>query len=224
MCNFYREEKVLLSKGGARQAEGDTCWALFALDAKNADFGEGAVPVAGNPVEDETEIALCSGGEGVGGNRLEIDIGIPGADELKRPGFVLGDFVSGIAKENLDGDGRDGAVAGVGDVAIDIGDFAAGQVAGLAHDQAGNWKTGSVRVERRGDGGDADGLASVLKGEDDGDGEQDHNTGGDGERRPVALTGFSARDQLDFWTRFHERILHPLLKESLFAIEDRNPH
>jgi len=188
---------------------------------EDPDFRVAAVPIAGDGVEDQPEIALGSGDERFGGHGLKVDIRVTGADELERLGFVLGDLVGRVAEKDLDGDGRDGVVPGIGDVAIDVGDFASGEVRGLAHDEAGDGEAGGVGIEGSRDRGDGDRLAAMLEGEDDSDCEDDDDAGGNGEGSPVAFAGFGAGDQLDFGTRFHVRILHPLLKESLLWLRYR---
>lgn len=164
---------------------------------EDADLGVGAVPVRRDGIEDEAEIAFVAGLKGRGGDRLEIDIRIAGADQLEGLGLVLCDLFGRVAEEDLDGDGGDGSVSLVGDVSVDIGDFAAGKVRGLAHDEAGNGKAGGVGIGSCGDWGDDDGFAAVLEDEDHGGCYQHDNSGGDGEGEPVAVAGFDAGNQVN---------------------------
>ena len=55
----------------------------------------------------------------------------------ERLGLVLRDFMRVVAEEHLDGDAGEGLAAVVGDVAVEIGNLAAGKIGGLAHGQAG---------------------------------------------------------------------------------------
>jgi hypothetical protein len=64
----------------------------------------------------------------------------------------------------------------------------------------------------------------MLEQEGAGDRNYDHNAGCNGQRKPVAFAGFDARNEFDFGTCFHERILHPLLKESLAVCRYVNQH
>ena len=64
----------------------------------------------------------------------------------------------------------------------------------------------------------------MFEQEDDGDGNHDDNARCDGERKPVALACFDAGNEFDFGTCFHERILHPLLKESLAVFRSVYQH
>jgi len=176
---------------------------------EDTDFGVGAVPVWRDAVEDETKFAGVSGLEGGGGNGLDINIGVAGADPLEGVGLVLGNFVGKGAEKDLDGDGGDGAGAGIGDVSVDVGDFAAGEVGGLGHDKAGDGKAGRVGVERGGDGSDGHGFVSALKNEDDDGGKEHDDAGRDDERQPIAFARFSARNKFEISTSAHERILHP---------------
>ena len=56
-----------------------------------------------------------------------------GADEGEGLSFDLGRELDVIAEGYLDGDAGDSLVAGVSDVAVDIGVLATGDVFGLAH-------------------------------------------------------------------------------------------
>lgn len=169
---------------------------------EDADLGVGTVPVRRDGVEDEAEIAFVAGLKRRGGDRLEIDIRIAGADQLERLGLVLRNLFGGVAEKNLDGDGGDGAVSLVGDVSVDVGDFTSGEVRGLAHDEAGDGKARGVGIGSCGDWGDDDGFAAVLEDEDYGCCYQHDNSGGDGEGEPVAFAGFDAGNKADFGVDF----------------------
>ena len=106
---------------------------LFCIDLNDVDFGHLIVPVAGNGFEGKAKLAVVAGLERGGGDGLGIDIGLVGADEGEGLGFDLGRELDVVAEEDLDGDAGDGLVAGVADVAVDVGVLAAGDVFGLAH-------------------------------------------------------------------------------------------
>ena len=175
---------------------------LLRIDVEDADLGVGSVPVGRDGVEDETEIAFVAGLKRRGGDRLEIDIRIAGADQLERLGLVLRNLFGGVAEKNLDGEAGDGAVSLIGDVSVDIGDFAAGEARGLAHDETGDGKAGGVWIGSCGDWGDDDGFAAMLEDEDHGGCYQHDNSGGDGEGEPVAFAGFDAGNKADFGVDF----------------------
>ena len=169
---------------------------------EDADLGVGSVPVGRDGVEDQTEIASVAGLQGRGGDWLEIDVRIAGADQLKGLSLVLRDLFGGVAEKDLDGDGGDGAASFVGYVSVDVGDLAAGEVCGLAHDEAGDGQAGGVGIGSGGYGGDGDRFAAVLEDEDHSGSDQHDNSGGDEEGEPVALAGFDARNQVDFGVDF----------------------
>jgi len=168
------------------------------IDMEDADLGVGTIPVRRDGVKDEAEIAFVTGLERRGGDRLEIDVRIAGADQLERHGLILRDLFCGVAEKDLDGDGGDGAISLVGDLSVDVGDFAAGEVRGLAHDEAGDGEAGGVGIRDGGDRGDDDGLAAVLEDEDHDGCCQHDDSGGDGEGKPVAVARLNAGDQADF--------------------------
>jgi len=182
----------------------------------HADLGIGAIPIGRDAVEDQPEVVFATGLERRGGDWLQIDVWFAGPDQLERLSFVLRHFMSEAAEENLDRDAGDGAGTGIGNVAIDVGDFAAGKVCRLAHDQSADGEAGGVSVRCGGDGSDTGGGRAVLE-------HQHHDCGGDedyrgcnGERQPVALARLLGWDK--GWKgglrrSAHERILHPLPKE-----------
>lgn len=152
----------------------------------DADLWRLAGPIGGDGIEDEPEVVAGAGGEGLGGDRLGIDIGLTHADEGERHGLVLGDLMTEVVKENLDGDGLDGAAAGVLDMAVDVGDLAAGEVGGLTHLDGGHGEGGGVGVGAGGGGVDLGGgpaAAHDQSGDDDGGDEHD----GDDEGNPVSF-------------------------------------
>lgn len=106
---------------------------LSSLHVKDPDLGIGTIPVGSDRIEDDPEIALFTWLEGTGGEGLQVDVRITGADDLHGLGFILSDFVGGIAEQDLKVDGGDRFGSVVRDMTIEVGQFAAGQVAGFAH-------------------------------------------------------------------------------------------
>jgi hypothetical protein len=171
---------------------------LFRIDVEDANLGVGTVPVGRDGVKDEAEIAGVPGLEGRGRDGLEIDVRVAGADELEGSGFILGDLFGRVAEEDLDGDRGDGASSCVPDAPVNVGDFAAGEVGGLAHDETGDGQADGVGIGSCGYGGDGDRFVSVLEDEDHSGCHEHDDSGGDGEGEPIALAGFDARHEIDF--------------------------
>ena len=83
----------------------------------------------------------------------------------------------------------DGARALVGDVAVEVGHFAAGQVAGFAHGKPCEREADRVGVQRRGDRRDR-GLAadaSAFQGQNHAGGDRQDDRSRDDQGQPVAL-------------------------------------
>jgi len=168
---------------------------------ENAELGIGSVPVGRDLIEDEAEVGVGAGGEGRGGDGFGIDIGLAAADEVEGEGFVLGDFLVEVVKEDLYGDGGDGAVAEVGDGAVDVGDLAAGEVCRLAHDDVGEGEGGGVGVEVCVDLGDGGGF--VVAAEEQKTGEDDKDDGGsDGEGEPISFRSWVVGSNAGLGLRF----------------------
>ncbi len=56
---------------------------LLATDADDPDLGKLQVPVRGDGVENQAEVAVLAGFDRSGGDRLGIDIGLAGADKAE---------------------------------------------------------------------------------------------------------------------------------------------
>jgi len=117
---------------------------LFRVELNYVDFGHLIVPVTGNGLEGKAKLAVVAGFERGGGDGLGVYIGFVGADEGEGLGFDLGRELDVVAEEDLNGDTGDGLVAGVADVAVDVGVLAAGDVFGLAHGELRERKVGGV--------------------------------------------------------------------------------
>ena len=174
------------------------------LDMNDAELGHLSVPLRGYTVEDQPEVAPLSGGQRSSGNGLDIHIGLPRADEVHRLGGVLGDEIGVVPEEHLRTDAGDGAVAGIDDVAFEVGDAGADVVRGLAHGQVTELEAGRVRVERRIGRGGFRRAASVLERNDDNRGNDRDDHRSDYHREPVAIAG-RLRDGLQ--AGIHERNL-----------------
>jgi hypothetical protein len=96
---------------------------LSQVCADDADLRHLHVPVGGQGLEDETELAVVSGFKGGGADGLGIDVGLVGADECEGQGLDLGGHLLIVAEEHLDGDGSCGLGSCVLDVAVDEGGF-----------------------------------------------------------------------------------------------------
>lgn len=165
------------------------------LDMHDAELGHLSVPLRRYSVENQAKVAALTWGKGSSGYRLDINIRLACADEVHRLGGVLGDEIGVVAEKHLYADAGDGAVAGVDDVAGEIGNASAEVVGGLAHGQVAELEAGRVRVERRIGRGNFGCIASVLKGEDENCGDDCYGNYGDYHREPVAITG-RMRDRL----------------------------
>lgn len=141
----------------------DAQWGLFCVYVDDAELGKCTVPVWGDGVKDEAEVALVAGFEGRSGDGTDVNVWVAHANQFEGLGLVLGDFAGDIAEEHLDTDAGDSAVARVGYVAIQIGDFAACQIAGLAHGEFGDGEAGCIGIWPGRDGGYLTGAFSVAK-------------------------------------------------------------
>ena len=128
------------------------------------DFRHLVVPVAGDGLEGKAKLAVVAGLERRGGDGLGINIGFVGADEGEGLGLDLGRELDVVTEQNLDGDAGDGLVAGVADVAIDIGVLATGDVLRLAHGELRERQVGGVGGQRL-DGVSWDGCL-LMRGEE----------------------------------------------------------
>lgn len=70
LCNFYRAGKVLLGKGGQGIGPAAPTGGLLGVDVQDPNLRKGTVPIAGDGVEDQPEVALGARREGVRGDRL----------------------------------------------------------------------------------------------------------------------------------------------------------
>ena len=174
----------------------------------HAHFRVGAVPVRGDRIEDQPEVLLASGLERGRGDRLKIDIRLSHADEHKRMGLVLRHFVGGVAEEHLHGDAGDGAAAQVGDVPVQVGDLAAGQVGRFAHGQASDGQAGRVRVGSRRDGRHCGPAPAVFEGNHSHGSHHNNNHGSHRQRQPVAFARPGGRDWIEIGV--HERNFTPV--------------
>jgi hypothetical protein len=159
------------------------------------DFRHLVVPVTGNGLEGKAKLAVVAGFERGGGDGLGIDIGLVGADEGEGLGLDLGRELDIVAKEYLDGDAGDGLVAGVADVAIDIGVLATGDVLRLAHGELREREVGGVGGQRL-DGVSWDGCLFMRGEEQAGDGENyDQTRDGPGDDGIAAAFGWLRREE-----------------------------
>jgi len=125
-----------------------------------------------------------------------------------------------IPEEHLDGYAGDGARTFVGDVSVEVGNFASGEAGRLTHGHIGDGQAGRVRILSGRDGSDAGrGLAALEDKEHYGCKDKD-NRGSNRHGQPVTLPGFSGADEFEIRWSAHERILHPLPKEN--AAEQRS--
>lgn len=184
--------------------------ALLGGDCDHPDFGVVLVPVLGEAVEDEAEVAGFARVDGGSGDRLRIDIRLAGADEGERHRLFPGDGVFEAVEGDLDGDGSDGLLAGVGDLTVDVGGLGAGDAAGLAHLEVADGETGGVGV-RRGEAGSAgiDRLRPMGDREDnaDEDDDQGDDKGDDpGQWRARLALGGAATEEIGIgrWRRTHD--------------------
>ena len=116
--------------------------------------------------------------------------------------------MGGVAEKNLYGDAGNGAAALVGDVPVNVSDFAAGQIGRLAHGEIADGKAGGVGIGGSG-GGHHRGAGFSAAGKDHQDNQHHQNHAGrDGDRQPVPFAGFNGRKQL--WTGAHERNSTPV--------------
>ena len=119
ICKFFRKRYFLPGKSGD---------GLLGFDVQDANLRVGAVPVGRDRIEDQAEVGFGAGPERGGRDRFHINIGLAHTDQLERESLVLRHLVGEIAEERLHGNGGDGARAVVGDVAVEVGDLAPGQV------------------------------------------------------------------------------------------------
>jgi hypothetical protein len=191
---------------------------LLGLDADDADFGVGPVPVLGYGVKDEPEIPLVAGLERRGRDRFHVNVRLPHSDQLERLGLVLRHFVGWIAKEHLDGHAGDGAAPGVYDLAVEIGDFAARQVGRFAHRQLADGQVGGIGVEGRGDRGDLGRCPGVLEVNCQPTDNGQHNNGCNRHGQPITLRRRFRTNELR--TCAHERDCTPDGPQRVIAASD----
>ena len=140
-----------------------------------ADGWELLIPVGIDIFEGEAELVVIAWREGRGTDGFGIDVGLVGADEVERYGLDLRRLLGVVGEEYLDRCADDGASAGVADVAVDIGDLAAGEGAGFAHLDLGEGEACGIGVGREEGVG---GRGFVMRGEEDsGDYEKDDEAG-----------------------------------------------
>lgn len=116
--------------------------------------------------------------------------------------------MGGVAEKDLNSDAGNGAAALISDVAIDVSDFATGQIGRLAHGEIADGEIGGVGI---GCGGGRNGCSAGFSASDKDYKENEHDknhAGGDGDRKPVPFMGFNGRKQL--WTGAHERNSTPV--------------
>ena len=119
-----------------------------------------------------------------------------------------------IAEEHLHGDGGDGACADVGDVAIQVSDFASRQVAGFAHGNASQREILRIGIQGRGDRRHRRLAATVcvLQAQDGQDYSHHNDAGSQTHWQPVAFFLFSGR-RYEFRTKAHERNSTPVTQQ-----------
>ena len=169
---------------------------LLGRDCDHPDFGVVLVPVLGEAVEDEAEVAGFARVDGGGADGLRIYIRLAGAYEREWHRLLFGDGILEAVEGDLDGDGGDGLLAGVGDLTVDVGGLGTGDAAGLAHLEVADGETGGVGVGR-GEAGSAgiDRLRPMGDREDNADEDDDQGSGergsagGPGRKRPGSEDG-----------------------------------
>jgi hypothetical protein len=119
---------------------------LFATDADHPKLGELEIPVRRDSVENQAKVAALAWFDGRGRDWLGIDVRLAGTYQAERDGRPLGKLTHIAMEANLDGDGVESAIAGIGDLAVDVGDLSPGKAGRFAHLYIADGQLGGIRV------------------------------------------------------------------------------